>query len=328
MSNDQSPIDPTRICPKPVRFDREALAQAIKRKMVGHDREADQIASLLELRLQHPKPGKPLGVFLLAGPRGSGKTLFSKLLAENLHEGKGRLVHVEMDQMRHVSDKCRLTGIPLGYTGGAGTLTTALEQNPRSVVLLDNYGHAHPDVETIFIKAWSDGFLTDLRTSRRVSIREALFLLSTHAAWEQMLEIKQTLKEDPAARKQAIERALQPEGFPPETWVHIDHTFIFAPLDPDGMARLATLKIEHLATQYGLVAARIDPDYPLRLISDGGAFHGGSVGDLSWFLSRQLGGQLGEAQQKGARSVGIAFVEGKPLVQVLEEGPTKDAGQS
>jgi ATP-dependent Clp protease ATP-binding subunit ClpC len=309
-------------------FDDKALAELLKKKVIGQDKVADQITKQLKRRLAQAKLSKgkvekPLGVFLLAGPPGVGKTYFSKVLAENMYEGKGKLLHIDMTQFKQSHALSSLVGSPQGYVGGGGSLTNALQQNPKFIVLLDEFEKAHGDVHKIFLTAWNDGFITDAHTSKKVSTTQALFMLTTNAAWEQLLEIEKTSKDDPTARDAAVLETLRQADFAPEVLSRIDHTFVFEPLDSRGLARVANVEIISLANKYALKVARIDPGYLFDTVTQD-RFKGTGIRDLARVLETDLGDQFLDAQQDGANSVQIVYEDDRPVVQKLEEPPTAE----
>ncbi len=308
------------------KFDAAALAALLKKKVIGQDKVADQVTSQLKRRLAQVKLSKrtkakvekPLGVFLLAGPPGVGKTYFCKVLAENMYDGKGRLLTIDMTQMDQAHNKASLIGSPQGYVGGGGMLTNALQQNPKYIVLLDEFEKAHADVQKAFLTAWNDGFITDARSQRQVSTTQALFMLTTNAAMERLVEIEQSFKDDPDTRDRSILEALKQAGYAAEVLSRIDYVFVFDQLDNSGMARVAALEIQLLAKKYALTVAKIDTDYLIFLISKAGAFESGGARQLARVLERQLGDQMMDAQADGAEFVRISLVEEKPFVRAIK----------
>jgi ATP-dependent Clp protease ATP-binding subunit ClpA len=303
-------------------FDDKALAETLKNKVIGQDKVADQIANQIKRRLSQVKMSatkleKPLGVFLLAGAPGVGKTYFCKVLAENMYEGKGKLLHIDMTQFSQGHSKSSLIGSPQGYSGGKGTLTDALVQNSKVIILLDEFEKASPEVHKIFLTAWNDGFITDAHTGMRIGTTQALFLLTTNAAMDQMQEIEESFKEDdPWGRDNAIIEALKQAGFAPEVLSRIDHTFVFEVLSGRNMARMVDLEIQRLGRNYGLTVARIDTSYLLDLVQRSQRdFGGGGARMLARVLDRELGEQFIDLRQKGTKSVNILDQNGRPMVE-------------
>jgi ATP-dependent Clp protease ATP-binding subunit ClpC len=295
------------------------LATNIKARVIGQDKVADQIANQLKRRSAQLKPERPLGVFCFAGPPGVGKTYFAKVLSKNLYEGKGRLHHVDMTQMAQAHAKSALIGSPPGYVGGSGTLTSALLEDPKYVVLLDEFEKAHDEVHKIFLTAWNDGFITDAHTGKRVSTTQAVFILTTNAVQEKLVEIEHNYSNDPDTRDRSIHQALKQAGFAPEVLSRIDYIFVFEPLDQESLARVAALELDQLANSYGLTLTRLDVQYLFNLVTKSSAFQGGGIRELSRVIDRQFGDQFIDAQQRGAKKVRISQVNGKGTVEIDSE---------
>jgi ATP-dependent Clp protease ATP-binding subunit ClpA len=306
-------------------FDDKALAQILKEKVVGQDKVVQEVTSQIKRRLSQAKLSlakveKPLGVFLLAGPPGVGKTYFCKVLAENMYDGKGKLLHVDMTQYAQGHSKSALIGSPPGYGGGQGSLTRGLHENPKYIVLLDEFEKAHPEVHKIFLTAWNDGFITEASTSERISTTQALFLLTTNAAMDQLQEIERSFKDDPDGRDKAINETLKQAGFAPELLSRIDHTFVFDYLDGRNMARLTDLEIQRLGKAYGLNISKIDTGYLIDTVMRvQGDLQSGGARPLARMLDRELGDQFIDLRQSGAKSVHISQENGKPVVKA--DGP-------
>ena len=305
-------------------FDERALAEILKKKIIGQDKVADQICNQIKRRLAQADHttvnlDKPLGVFLLAGPPGVGKTYFCKMLAQNMYEGKGKLLHVDMTQMSDAHAKSNLIGSPQGYTGGGGSVTDALQKNPEIIILLDEFEKAHQEVQKIFLTAWQDGFITDAHSTKPISTTKALFLLTTNAAMERLVEIEQSFRDDPKTRDKSVREALKQAGYAPELLSRIDYTFVFEELDEKGMARLAALEVQGLAKKYGLTVAKIDVDYLRALISEDEAFDGGGARELTRVVDRELGDLFIDAKNDGATLVRVSLVEGTPFVRIFED---------
>jgi hypothetical protein len=169
--------------------DAEALAATLKSKVVGEDRICDDLAAQIRRRLALKQRGKPIGVFLFAGPPGSGKTWLGKVLAEAL--GK-KLMHFDMTQFSAGGYAATsMFGAGKGYVGSQeyGKLTGGLRDTPDAVVLLDEIEKAHGDVHKNFLTAWNDGFLTEKSDGKQISTTRAIFVLTTNAALDTLAEL-------------------------------------------------------------------------------------------------------------------------------------------
>ena len=108
-------------------------------------------------------PNKPIGVFMLVGPSGVGKTETALALAEALYGGEQNVITINMSEFQEAHTVSTLKGAPPGYVGygEGGVLTEAVRRRPYSVVLLDEVEKAHPDVHEIFFQVFDKGWMED-----------------------------------------------------------------------------------------------------------------------------------------------------------------------
>lgn len=136
----------------------------MKARVVGQDHALDMVARRIRTyRAGLDDPGKPVGVFLFAGPSGVGKTETALTLAELLYGGERNLITVNMSEFQEAHTVSALKGAPPGYVGygQGGVLTEAVRRNPYSVVLLDEVEKAHPDVMELFFQVFDKGMMED-----------------------------------------------------------------------------------------------------------------------------------------------------------------------
>ncbi len=132
-------------------------------------------------RARLDNPGKPIGVFLLCGPSGVGKTETALALAEALYGGEQNIIAINMSEFQEAHTVATLKGAPPGYVGygEGGRLTEAVRRRPYSVVLLDEIEKAHPDVHEIFFQVFDKGVMED-GSGRRIDFRNTLILLTSN----------------------------------------------------------------------------------------------------------------------------------------------------
>ena len=130
-------------------------------------------------------PNKPIGVFMLAGTSGVGKTETALALAEALYGGEQNLITINMSEYQEAHTVSTLKGAPPGYVGygEGGVMTEAVRRKPYSVVLLDEVEKAHPDVHEMFFQVFDKGYMED-GEGRFIDFKNTLILLTTNAGTE------------------------------------------------------------------------------------------------------------------------------------------------
>ena len=288
--------------------DAEALAAQLKAKVVGEDRICDDLAAQIRRRLALKQRGKPVGVFLFAGPPGAGKTWLGKVLAEALGR---RLLHYDMTQYSAGGfGASSLFGSAKGYVGSQtyGALTAALRDTPDAVVLLDEIEKAHGDVHKKFLTAWNDGFVTETSDGKQIPTTRAIFVATTNAAVDQLADLSRRHANEPDALRNGAVTALREAGFAPEVLNRIDRIFVFEPLSGLDIARVAALEIERMISGYGLTVAEggIDPQVLLDLMNRQKKMgSSASSRDLTRAIEESIADSLIAAKEKGATAVSL-----------------------
>jgi type VI secretion system protein VasG len=162
------------------------LDQAISQRVVGQAHALQTIARRVQTARAHlENPNKPVGVFMLVGPSGVGKTETALALAEALYGGEQNMVTINMSEFQEAHTVSTLKGSPPGYVGygEGGVLTEAVRRRPYSVVLLDEVEKAHRDVHEIFFQVFDKGVMEDSE-GRRVDFRNTLIILTSNVGTE------------------------------------------------------------------------------------------------------------------------------------------------
>jgi type VI secretion system protein VasG len=158
------------------------LAAILSERVVGQDHAMEMIAKRVQTsRAGLGAPEKPVGVFMLCGPSGVGKTETALALAETLYGGEQNLISINMSEFQEAHTVSTLKGAPPGYVGygKGGILTEAVRRRPYSVILLDEVEKAHPDVHEIFFQVFDKGMMDDSE-GRRIDFKNTLILLTSN----------------------------------------------------------------------------------------------------------------------------------------------------
>jgi type VI secretion system protein VasG len=155
-------------------------------------------------------PTKPVGVFMLAGPSGVGKTETALALSEMLYGGERNLITINMSEFQEAHTVSTLKGSPPGYVGygEGGVLTEAVRRRPYSVVLLDEVEKAHPDVLELFFQVFDKGMIED-GEGRQIDFKNTLIILTTNAGTDTIMKL--TADPETAPTAQGLVKALKPE---------------------------------------------------------------------------------------------------------------------
>jgi len=159
-----------------------SLKSVLEERVVGQSRALEAIAQRIRTaRANLEDPGKPIGVFLLVGPSGVGKTETAWTLADILYGGERNMVTINMSEYQEAHTVSGLKGSPPGYVGygEGGVLTEAVRRKPYSVVLLDEVEKAHPDVLELFFQVFDKGVLDDAE-GREIDFRNTVIILTSN----------------------------------------------------------------------------------------------------------------------------------------------------
>ena len=187
------------------------LPEILNRRVIGQSHGLSMIAKRIETnRAKLDNPNKPIGVFMLCGPSGVGKTETALALAEALYGGEQNKITINMSEFQEAHTVSSLKGAPPGYVGygEGGRLTEAVRRKPYSVILLDEVEKAHPDVHEIFFQVFDKGFMDD-GNGRRIDFKNTLIILTTNVGTNVIMG----LSADPKYREdsEALAQALRPE---------------------------------------------------------------------------------------------------------------------
>src|ERR1017187_7906980 len=188
-----------------------ALKDRLEQRVIGQSHALEAIASRIRTaRANLTDPRRPIGVFLLVGPSGVGKTETALTLAEALYGGGRNLITINMSEYQEAHTVSSLKGSPPGYVGygEGGVLTEAVRRRPYSVVLLDEVEKAHPDVMELFYQVFDKGILED-GEGREIDFKNTVILLTSNAATDTLMKLCADPETAPEPEK--LVEAIKPE---------------------------------------------------------------------------------------------------------------------
>ena len=187
------------------------LDEHLKKRVIGQDAALSAIAQrILTSRASLDDPIKPVGVFLLLGPSGVGKTETAIALSDVLYGGERNMITINMSEFQEAHTVSTLKGSPPGYVGygEGGVLTEAVRRRPYSVVLLDEVEKAHPDVLELFFQVFDKGRMED-GEGREIDFRNTIILLTSNAATDTFMKLCADPETTPDSK--GMVQALKPE---------------------------------------------------------------------------------------------------------------------
>ena len=188
-----------------------ALQEHLGRRVIGQPHAMEIISQRVQTsRASLDDPNKPVGVFMLVGPSGVGKTETALALSDLLYGGEHNLITINMSEFQEPHTVSTLKGSPPGYVGygEGGVLTEAVRRRPYSVVLLDEVEKAHPDVLELFFQVFDKGNMED-GEGRQIDFKNNIIILTTNACTDQLMKLVADPETAPSPR--GLVEALKPE---------------------------------------------------------------------------------------------------------------------
>ena len=250
------------------------LEKTLRRRIVGQDEAISSIArALRRSRAGLGDPTRPLGVFMLLGPSGVGKTELCKALSEALFGSEEALIRIDMSEYSEEATASRLIGSPPGYVGHGegGQLTDAVLKRPYSVVLFDEIEKAHPKIFSLLLQLLDDGQLTD-SVGRKVNFKNTIVVMTSNAGVS--FDMEKRLGFASGAETHDPGKAILAQvkqTFRPEFLGRIDELIVMHSLTKEDGARIAALMLGRIAQQLGRqgIMLEYDDGVPALLAGEG-----------------------------------------------------------
>ena len=250
------------------------LEKTLRRRIVGQDEAISSIArALRRSRAGLGDPTRPLGVFMLLGPSGVGKTELCKALSEALFGSEEALIRIDMSEYSEEATASRLIGSPPGYVGHGegGQLTDAVLKRPYSVVLFDEIEKAHPKIFSLLLQLLDDGQLTD-SVGRKVNFKNTIVVMTSNAGVSFDMEKRLGFASGAEAHDpgKAILAQVK-QTFRPEFLGRIDELIVMHSLTKEDGACIAALMLGRIAQQLGRqgIMLEYDDGVPALLAGEG-----------------------------------------------------------
>ncbi|MCH8530617.1 MAG: type VI secretion system ATPase TssH [Saccharospirillum sp.] len=187
-----------------------ALEDRLRERVVGQDHALHAVAEAIRTsRAGLMDPRKPIGVFLMIGTSGAGKTETALALAEALYGGEQNLITLNMSEFKEEHKVSMLLGAPAGYVGygEGGVLTEAVRRKPYSVVLLDEMEKAHPGIQDVFYNLFDKGTIKD-GEGRDIDFRNTVVIMTSNACSGSIAEY---CERNPVFNDKELLEAVRPE---------------------------------------------------------------------------------------------------------------------
>lgn len=249
------------------------LESQLQQRVIGQEEAVRAVAGAVKRsRAGLSAPERPIGSFMFLGPTGVGKTELAKALAEALFDDENAIIRLDMSEYQEEHNVARLIGAPPGYVGyeEGGQLTEAVRRKPYSIVLLDEFEKAHPDIANIMLQILDEGHLTDGK-GKKVDFKNTIVIMTSNFGSQMIIEnqlnsdmpsFDEHDEEDSMSDHQIEDHAsksidkrerlkeeiltLMKDYFPPEFLNRIDEITIFSPLQISQMKMIAEIQLKGL----------------------------------------------------------------------------------
>jgi type VI secretion system protein VasG len=224
------------------------LEKHLENRIIGQNHALEVISHRIRTsKAGIEDPQKPIGVFMLVGPSGVGKTETALTLSDLLYGGEQNLITINMSEFQEAHTVSTLKGAPPGYVGygEGGVLTEAVRRRPYSVVLLDEIEKAHPDVLELFFQVFDKGRMED-GEGREIDFKNCVIILTTNAGTDTIMKL--TADPETLPNHDGLVKALKPEldkAFKP---AFVGRTVIipYFPVRDENLKRIVRLKLRKI----------------------------------------------------------------------------------
>jgi ATP-dependent Clp protease ATP-binding subunit ClpC len=278
-------------------------------KVIGQDDAVAKVVKAIKRnRVGIKNKNKPVGTFLFLGKTGTGKTLLTKLLAENVFGDSDALIRMDMSEFMEKHSVSKLAGAPPGYVGyeQGGQLTEKVRRKPHCVVLFDEIEKAHEDVFNMLLQLLDEGHMTD-GLGRKVNFKNTLIIMTSNIGVKEVTNSGKALGFQTSSSSaneigrthDIITKALKAK-FKPEFLNRIDEIVTFNDLTKEDIHKIVVIEMGNLEKRLS------EMNYKLKFTDD-----------VVSFL-----GEKGYSEEYGARPLGRViqnYIEDTIADEILNE---------
>lgn len=238
------------------------LELELQERIIGQHEATNEVARAIQMhKLGMVDPNKPVGSFLFLGPTGVGKTEVARVLADVLFDNEHHLIRIDMSEYMEKHSVSRLIGAPPGYIGyeEGGQLSEALRHRPYSVILLDEFEKAHPEVWNVLLQVLDDGRLTDGQ-GRIISAKQAIIIMTSNIGAEMIMKAKSVDERLVQELMVLVKKTIKPEIIN-----RIDSIVVFNKLSHQAIEKIVVLQMNSVVKR--LITQHITLTYSPEVVS-------------------------------------------------------------